>query len=401
MSEDDFLKQFQEAVDEETKGVTETEPPAFDAEEPAAAVAGLEQKESDMDIPDLSADVGGIPEAVSTEEKFEIAVKELDEPSDESIDKSLETIDESEELDLGSEFKKMLEDDLLSSKKKKKKDDEDVIVKNVSLTEDEPVTEKISLNEYRADHPSTFGLASSDTSEDEEEEKKTRVFPWKKLAVAAGIITIMSAVGMGTYYVVTQTDLFTATEEKEEPPAVQSDTLKIKPVAKAAEKPVKKPAADTIKKEEPKDTVKEAIAATEKYTPTKPRWETTDKPPVKETAPAKVRSTPKIAAAKETTPKVTRTKPVTPSFSSTVPKRTSSKEEVYTVELYSTPSAEDANMWVGKLKSRNITDVNIQQHKYRDKIIYKVRFGKFSTREEAKQQALKLGYPQTWVDRVK
>lgn len=74
---------------------------------------------------------------------------------------------------------------------------------------------------------------------------------------------------------------------------------------------------------------------------------------------------------------------------------------VYIVQIYSSQSKEDAQLWLNKLTARNINDAFISEQKMRDKIWYRVRFGNFQTREEARQAALRLGFSQTWIDRVK
>ena len=74
---------------------------------------------------------------------------------------------------------------------------------------------------------------------------------------------------------------------------------------------------------------------------------------------------------------------------------------IYIVQIYSSPSKEDAQAWLDKLKSKNIPEAFISEQNVRDKIWYRVRFGKYSTREEARNAALRYGFAQTWIDRVK
>lgn len=89
----------------------------------------------------------------------------------------------------------------------------------------------------------------------------------------------------------------------------------------------------------------------------------------------------------------------------TKPKEEVKKEEkiidaFYTIQVYSSPSKEDALDWVNKLKSKNI-QADISEQMIRDVRWYRVRFGNFTTREEAKAVALRLGFSQTWIDRIK
>ena len=79
------------------------------------------------------------------------------------------------------------------------------------------------------------------------------------------------------------------------------------------------------------------------------------------------------------------------------------KEEksIYTIQVYSTPSKEDAEQWKKKLQSLNIQKAYISEQKIRDVLWYRVRFGEFPTKEIAIQAAKQLGFSQMWIDRVK
>ncbi|MFA5511927.1 MAG: SPOR domain-containing protein [Candidatus Kapaibacterium sp.] len=74
---------------------------------------------------------------------------------------------------------------------------------------------------------------------------------------------------------------------------------------------------------------------------------------------------------------------------------------VYIVQIYSSPSKDDAQTWLDKLKIKNVPDAFISEQNVRDKVWYRVRFGNFRTREEARAAALRYGFAQTWIDRVK
>jgi cell division septation protein DedD len=74
---------------------------------------------------------------------------------------------------------------------------------------------------------------------------------------------------------------------------------------------------------------------------------------------------------------------------------------VYIVQIYSSLSKDDAQNWLNKLKSKNVPDAFITTQNIRDKVWYRVRFGNYRTREEAKNAALRYGYAQTWIDRLK
>ena len=78
-----------------------------------------------------------------------------------------------------------------------------------------------------------------------------------------------------------------------------------------------------------------------------------------------------------------------------------SEGQAYVVQVYATPSKEDAESWLRKLESKNIGNVFISTQKIRDIEWYRVRFGSFKSEEEARKAALHLGFAQSWIDRVK
>ncbi|NLO19327.1 MAG: hypothetical protein GX121_05545 [Ignavibacteria bacterium] len=73
---------------------------------------------------------------------------------------------------------------------------------------------------------------------------------------------------------------------------------------------------------------------------------------------------------------------------------------VYSVEVYSTLSKEDAEDWQRKLQKRGIKAF-IVKHYQRDLVWYKVRFGAFSSKSEASDEARNLGFFTFWIDRIK
>jgi hypothetical protein len=74
---------------------------------------------------------------------------------------------------------------------------------------------------------------------------------------------------------------------------------------------------------------------------------------------------------------------------------------VFTVQIYSTLSEDDALDWLLKLRQKNIGSAFISQQKIRDKVWYRVRFGAYQTERDAKEAASKYGFAQSWIDRVK
>ncbi len=78
-----------------------------------------------------------------------------------------------------------------------------------------------------------------------------------------------------------------------------------------------------------------------------------------------------------------------------------SSKGLYTVQIYSSPSREDAEEWIKRLKTKNIDGSFVSKQTVRGTTYYRVRFGQFSTREEAEGAALHSGFASGWVDRVK
>ncbi len=74
---------------------------------------------------------------------------------------------------------------------------------------------------------------------------------------------------------------------------------------------------------------------------------------------------------------------------------------VYTIQVYATPSKEDADKWIEKLNSKNIKDIIVSTYNKKGVQWYRIRFGKFSSYELALQKAKELGFYQSWIDRIK
>ncbi len=79
----------------------------------------------------------------------------------------------------------------------------------------------------------------------------------------------------------------------------------------------------------------------------------------------------------------------------------SSTKGVYTVQVYSSPSRDDAEEWVKKLKAKNVEEANLSEQQIRGTTFYRVRFGSFSTRQEAESAAIHSGFATSWIDRIK
>ena len=88
-------------------------------------------------------------------------------------------------------------------------------------------------------------------------------------------------------------------------------------------------------------------------------------------------------------------------FSMPQPKGPVPENGIFTVQIYSSPSREDAESWLGQLKARQAPNAMITEQEIKGRTWYRVRYGKFETKDAARASALELGYSQSWIDRVK
>jgi cell division septation protein DedD len=108
----------------------------------------------------------------------------------------------------------------------------------------------------------------------------------------------------------------------------------------------------------------------------------------------------KRGSAVKETPVVTETKPKSKPYKPQTPPPASAQGE-YVIQVYSSPSADDADEWLQQLRKRSINDGFISSQSVRGQTWYRVRFGKFATRDEADARASQLGFSNVWVVRVK
>lgn len=74
---------------------------------------------------------------------------------------------------------------------------------------------------------------------------------------------------------------------------------------------------------------------------------------------------------------------------------------VYTVQVYSTPSKDDAEEWLDKLRTKRVPGGFVSNQTVRGQTWYRVRFGNFGSREEAEAVARNNGFSKSWIDRIK
>lgn len=109
----------------------------------------------------------------------------------------------------------------------------------------------------------------------------------------------------------------------------------------------------------------------------------------------------KFGKKSQTNQNIAKTEDKTQSDLTTQEKQFANEGPLYTIQVYSTPNIEDARFWISRLQQLNIKNAYISKQKIRDITWYRVRFGEFGSKEEAKETATKYGFGQLWIDRVK
>ena len=416
-------------------------------EEQEEALQNIEEGSIEEDIQEEVAEEQEEPE--TSEGEWDAAGLEIDEPVE--VDNDLRNLIQGE-LDRSEERKEKRKDKPLAKESKKLSEEEmEQKLKNFQAVEEGEDTETIDLSEIEAVHPSTANIKEVKTKKkapakkpkkeqepenetveeliddslkakkDKKKKKKAGILPWGKITTVAASIVLISLLSYGSYHIVTNSgwlDSFAAEEdsvaeeshdEHAEITQHEEESHEAEEVSHEVEEPVdshlvaaEEHHADSSLGEEaiqPEESDSNLIAKAdieEQHVPEEVTHETTTEPETKKVhkkrtvKTAKKSYTPKNSAKNETT-----------RYANTKYSRSKSDKGVYTVEVYSSPSRDDAEEWLKRLKKKNIKNAFIVTHKRRDEKWFKVRIGNFETKEEAKDKAKKLGYSQSWVDRVK
>lgn len=80
---------------------------------------------------------------------------------------------------------------------------------------------------------------------------------------------------------------------------------------------------------------------------------------------------------------------------------TNSNGPAWVVQVFASPSRDDAEEWLQQLREQRIPDGYIVEQKVKGQSWYRVRFGQFATRAEAEQAAGNRGFAQPWIARVR
>ncbi len=428
----------------------------FDGEQTAPVESVAEEPEPEIIPPPQKMEIEP-EEAIPPYEKSGLIGAEIPEPKSE-IEK--DGLDEEEEVSLDDDLKQMLEHDMAKSKERNLAKEPAIIPMPIPVSDEAFVavedlgdTTDFDLTKIDAEHPSTAGLqslgaepeaelavfevqtpaqakaeeikeeraaqkAAEKKAKKAEKEKKKDIPPkepktprekkevkkpiplWTKIGAAAVLVFLASSLLIGYFFLFKKDKLFDTAKKlagksdsslvkKAEPkkagPKAPDSTVKT--VEPSKDLAVKQP---EIKKEVPKP------APVEKKPKQLVALKIEKKPEVKLTVKREVKLP--VIAKDEKPNRVSAPKPTADNKKNAKP---SVKEgELYTVEVYSTPSKDDADDWLKKLKSRNLSG-SIKTQKIRDVVWYKVRFGNYTSRDMAKQAAHEHGFAQTWIDRIK
>ncbi len=380
----------------------------------------------------------------------------------EEADEFDETAKEETEEVLDDDFKKALAGDIEKSKLRKDEtkaeqpaEDEPGEMKPEDFTpvDDHEEAQLIDINEIEADKPSNYDLQEGSQppqlKTDEmkiannaigpeampeeggvklKKKKKRKPLPLKRIAILA-LITIFGAavafVGYNYVYQSSEGDVAYADSlaGSEQDSAAHLEKMAVADIDVEADrdaiKEVHKPDAKDTVEVSGKDAGNEAEDIADAAPVKKPKAKQVGKPkPLNKKyiakAPAKKSKAPVLKAPAK---KPVETKDIAKLPAEIKPEKPAQKKiagtklpelplpksdkGLFTIQIYASPSREDAEEWLNKLRNKKIRDSFISKHEIRNEVWYRVRFGKFETKEEARTTALRYGFAQTWIDRVR
>lgn len=101
------------------------------------------------------------------------------------------------------------------------------------------------------------------------------------------------------------------------------------------------------------------------------------------------------------TPRTTEQKPTSTTPHTTRQPPPSGGDPLFVVQVYSSPSREDADEYLQMLQTKNVSDGYITEQKIKGQAWYRVRFGEYGRREDAELAAQKIGVAQPWIARIR
>jgi hypothetical protein len=123
-------------------------------------------------------------------------------------------------------------------------------------------------------------------------------------------------------------------------------------------------------------------------------------PKAAETKPVNKPTTPvqqaPATASEQAQKKTTLTKPALEKFSSPAV-----GNGVFAIQVYATPSQEDAEEWIERLRRRGLLNPMMSSQVVRGQVLYRVRFGLYNSLREAEREADRFGFAGAWVVRLR
>jgi SPOR domain len=74
---------------------------------------------------------------------------------------------------------------------------------------------------------------------------------------------------------------------------------------------------------------------------------------------------------------------------------------VFAVQVYATPSIDDAEAWLKRLEQRGMLNPVVTSQVIRGQLIYRIRFGLYESLQSAERDAARFGYTGSWVVRLR
>jgi hypothetical protein len=383
------------------------------------------------EITDPNIEVNPSEEQASIWDNFDNLESPISDESKTDIDEKIE--DNTIEID--DDFKKLLEEELQRSSSKEKKTAEDnesinfvpieekgdyELIDLSKFTDEartssskQKETHKISPNEKineqnnSQEDANKSGNEEKNADQQENEKKRRRIQPWIIVAAAIILFAVALLLSLNTFRNMQTNNQVAKKIEKVQPesnnqvPPAKQETNQTDTNLQNNEK-ISSIDTSTTQEDNNIEPILEKNAKNKKITAVvKPNinQEKITEHKIKEEIPPKSRITKTQREAKASKTVLAENRQNNKqAMSQVAPKE---EKSIYTIQVYSTPSKEDAEQWKKKLQSLNIQKAYISEQKIRDVLWYRVRFGEFPTKETAIQAAKQLGFSQMWIDRVK
>ncbi|MFP4543198.1 MAG: SPOR domain-containing protein [Candidatus Kapaibacterium sp.] len=430
-SEQNALEEQESATPPETEINDETDAEVIPAESETA--------DTDTGISDSEEEVAAKTqqEAETEQDAVSTGAEKAERTEAEEVAENIEKGDE-ETIELDDDLKNLLQDEINRGKKRvsikteeESEEKSDLPREDFTPVDDMEDARMYDLSDIEADKPSNYGkqaylpeeekkkagsksgfvlagtpkgpaysVENSESRKKEKKETEEKKKPlWVPIALVAAGIVLLALLGIGGYYAYNN---FMAVEGDSEQIAEQEPTP-------PAEKESVNPGQEDIPEQREEaatnetDPDEELLAGETETAQAADDTGQSEAEETKQTAKVNVQDSEKELTERRTEQrqqvKQKRRSAPEKQQQASSPAETD-KDRIYTVQVYASPSQEDAEEWLGKLKAKNLSGY-ISSQIIRDEVWYRVRFGKFETREEALKEARKLGFAQTWVDRVK